>query len=258
MTPQPIPDHPVAFGYKQQWLAVMESDPQTVAEALGLKDRKPSTWRQGIERAYDHSRRRAGQCPEVFVSPPVLGWTLAIGGVGVIPGVTEPAFDRFLCRLSARLGHVQYFGNHRVSSFAAWAKAQHGRIVRAYGVDDSTTRVNIGDMTLEEIELGFDFLSERATPAEVAEHEAKVEADRVRMESLRDEVETMREEAEARGEQFDESILDDARFESRIDCLIPNEDSVMLLAGRWSIDPMRLEELEVGPGLGLIGTVWEE
>jgi hypothetical protein len=258
MTPRPIPDRPVDFGYKQQWLAVWDRDPRAVAEALGLKDTEPSTWREGIERGYDLARHRAGEFAEVFVSPPVLGWTLAVGGVGVIPAVGMPAFVPFLCSLSARLGHVQYFGNHRVSCFAAWAKAERGRIVRAYGAVDYTTRVNIGDPTPEETELGFDFLDENATPSEVAVHEARVEADRVRMDALREEIAAMMAAAEARGERFDESILDDERFASRFDRLVPNEDSVMLLASRWSIDPMRLGASEVGPGLGLIGEIWEE
>jgi hypothetical protein len=257
MTAQPIPDYPVAFGYKQQWLAVRDRDPQTVADALGLRDTKPSTWKEGIERAYQHYRRRAGECAEVFVSPPVLGWTLAVGGAAVIPDVTMPAFVPFLCGLSAALGHVQYFGSHRISCYAAWAKAECGQLVRAYGAVDYATRVDLGARTPEEIELGFDFIGEEATPAEVAEHEAKVEANEVRMLALRGEVEAMMAAAEARGERFDESILDDERFASRFDRLVPNEDSVMLLASRWSIDPMRLEASEVGPGLGLIGAMWE-
>jgi hypothetical protein len=169
-----------------------------------------------------------------------------------------PAFVPFLCSLSAKLGHVQYFGNHRVSCFAAWARAEHGRIGRVYGALDYTTRVNIGDQTPDETELGFDFLDEKATPAEVAEHEARVEADWIRTKALEEEVEAMRAAAEARGEQFDYGILDEERFESRFDRLVPNEDTVMLLAGRWSIDPMRLEESGVGPGLGLIGSLWGE
>src|SRR5262249_10930198 len=142
-----------------------------------------------------------------------------------------------------------------VSCFAAWAKAERGRIVRAYGAVDYTSCVNIGDPTPEEIALGFDFLDENATPAEVAAHDARVEADRVRMDALRDEIEAMRAEAEARGEHFDEGILNDERFASRFDRLVPNEDSVMLLASRWSIDPLRLEASELGPGLGLIGAI---
>ncbi len=110
-------------------------------------------------------------------------------------------------------------------------------------------------VALEEIERGLDFLDENATPSEVAEHEARVEADRVRMDALREEIEAMVAAAGARGERFDESVLDDERFASRFDRLVPNEDSVMLLASRWSIDPTRLEASEVGPGLGLIGEI---
>jgi hypothetical protein len=61
MAPEPIPDYPVAFGYKQQWLAVRDRDSQALADALGWEDTKPSTWREGIGRAYDRYRRRAGE-----------------------------------------------------------------------------------------------------------------------------------------------------------------------------------------------------
>jgi hypothetical protein len=256
MSQEPAPDRPVAFGYKQQWLAIEHRDPQTVADALGLKDAKPSTWKEGIDRVYALRQRQPGEGVEVFISPTIVGWTFAVGGVGIIPSVGMSEFVPFLCDLSAELGTVQYFGNHRVSCYAAWAKTEGGRIVRAYSAVDYRTRINIGDPTSEEIDLGFDFLDEEATPADVEAHEAKGEADRLRMEVVKNEIEAMKSAAEARGEAFDESIWDEKRFESQFDRLVPNEDSVMLLAGRWSIDPMRLEEIEGEAGLGLIGTMW--
>jgi hypothetical protein len=70
---------------------------------------------------------------------------------------------------------------------------------------------------------------------------------------LRIEVEALRAKAEAKGEEFDERILGDERYASRYDLLVPGEDSVMTLAGRWSLDPMRIEGYGIGPGLGLIG-----
>lgn len=259
MPTQPIPDRPVAFGYKQHWFAVRDRRPQEVADALGLKDIRPSTWKEGIERAYesgyDRVRHRWPEWVEMFVSPPVRGWTLAVGGIGAIPSAGMAEWIPFLRNLSTKLGDVQYFGTHRISNYVAWAKAARGRIVRAHGWADKTL-VNIGDQTPEEVALGFDFLDEtRASSAEVEEHQAKVEAEWARMDALQAEAESLRAEAEVRGEELDESIFDDARFESRIDLLLPGEESVMLLADRWGINPMRLEEYSVEPGLGLLGSI---
>ena len=48
-----IPDRPVAFGYKQVWLAVRDAEPQVVADTVGLIDTRASTWNEGIDRAYE-------------------------------------------------------------------------------------------------------------------------------------------------------------------------------------------------------------
>src|SRR4051794_21763265 len=137
MSEQPIPDRPVAFGYKQCWFAIRDGQPPDVAAALGLQGIRPSPWKEGIERAYDSGynprRRLWREWVEMFVSPPVQGWTLAVGGIGAIPSAGMSEWIPFLRDFSTRLGHVQYFGTHRVSSYVAWAKAEHGRIVRAYG-----------------------------------------------------------------------------------------------------------------------------
>jgi hypothetical protein len=260
MMSEPIPDCPVIFGYKQIWLAVWDTAPQVVADAIGLIDTRTSTWQEGIERSYeqgyDREQRQFRERQEIFVSPPVISWILAVGGIGALPNPCVPEWLPWLRNLSALLGHVQSFGTHRVSSAAYWAKAQDGRIIRAYGYVDGRTHVNEGDLTPEEIALGFDVLDERrATPAEAAAHQAKIDAEIARWEALRAEVETLRSEAAARGEEFDEGILEGERFDSRLNLLVPDEDSVMMLAGCWSLDPMRLQEYGIGAGLGLIGSL---
>src|SRR3954451_24855595 len=115
-----IPDNPVAYGYKQIWLAVRGAAPRPVALALGLKDLEDSTWKDGIELAYeqgyDRARQQYRQWQGVFVSPSVLGWTLAVGGIGALPTPGIPEWLAWLRDLSATLGHVQSFGTHRVSS----------------------------------------------------------------------------------------------------------------------------------------------
>jgi hypothetical protein len=255
-----LPDRPVAFGYKQVWLAIRDTKPPVVAETLGLLHTRASTWKEGIERAYeqgyDRERRRYRDLQEIFVSPPVLDWTLAVGGIGALPEPGMGDWTPWLCNLSQILGHVQFFGTHRVSSVVAWAKAERGRIVRAYCNAGGETLISEGHPTPEEVMLGFDFLDEtRATPAEIIAHRAKVDAEMARWEMLMIELEALRAKAEARGERFDEGILDDERYAYRYNLLIPGEDSVMMLAGRWSLDPQQLEEHQIEPGLGLLGKI---
>jgi hypothetical protein len=254
MSTQLIPDRPVAFGYKQQWVAVRARQAQEVAIVLGLKDVRPSTWQEGIERSYERSPSL--EWLEVFVSPPISGWTLAVGGLTALPHADRPDWLPWLGDLSERLDHVHYFGTLRIVDYVAWAMAERGQVVRAYGYVDGRTLVDVGGQTPEEAALGFDLLDERrATPAEVEEHRGKVEAEWARMDAIRTEIESLRAEAETRGEELDETIFDDARFDSRTALLVPREDSVMLLAGRWSIDPTRLEEFAAEPGLGLLGSI---
>jgi hypothetical protein len=88
-----IPDRPVAFGYKQVWLAVRDAQPQVVADALGLLDTQASTWKEGIlwayEEGYGRERRQHPEWQTIFVSPPVFGWTLAVGGDRFPPGAGD-------------------------------------------------------------------------------------------------------------------------------------------------------------------------
>jgi hypothetical protein len=258
MTQSLIPDHPVAFGYKQIWLAVKDVQPQVVADALGLSDTAASNWKHGIDRAYeqgfDRELRQYRKQVEIFVSPPVLGWTFAVGGIGAHPAPEMADWLPWLCDLSLVLGHVQFFGTHRVSDVVAWAKAESGRVVRGYCQAGGGTFVNEGQPTPEEVTLGFDFLDEtRATPAEISAHHGKVEAEMARWETLMSEIEELRAQAEARGETFDEGILNSEQYAYKYDLLVPGEDSVMMLAGRWSLDPNRFGEHQFEPGLGLLG-----
>ena len=71
----------------------------------------------------------------------------------------------------------------------------------------------------------------------------------------RTELESLEAEAKARGEELDESVYNDPRFDSRFALLWPDEDSVMMLAGRWCLDPTKLEEYGIEPGLGLLGSI---
>lgn len=238
----PEPDRPVAFGYKQVWLAVRDREPREVAEALGLRKLRVANWKEGIRRSYETDRRE-GRRKEIFVTPPVAGWTLAVGGIGSLPYPDLPGWQPFLEGLSERFGHIQFFGTHRVSESHFWARADGGQIVRAYYYADGETRIDLGDPTPEEIDLGFRFLDLNPAPQDVidarwADYEGACEALKRMVES--DAPATEIEEAERRNMALRP---------------VPDEDSVMAVAGRWSIDPMRLEEMDLAPGLGLLGEV---
>ncbi|MEO6807799.1 MAG: hypothetical protein ABI353_01620 [Isosphaeraceae bacterium] len=158
------------------------------------------------------------------MTPPIQGWTLAVGGVGSIPETGDPEWPTWLAALSERLGVVQYYCTHRVVELHAWAKAEQGRIIRAYAYvgESGETLINIGDPTPDEIKLGFHFFDEpRASASEIEAHWAKIN--------------------EAGPEEAGGSL--------------PDEESVMSLAGRWGLDPTRLDDYETTPRLGLIGTI---
>lgn len=194
-TPRPEPDGPEPFGYKATWIAARTSDPQRVAEALGLRDLRISSWRDGLAAAYG---------AQVFVTPPLSGWVLAVGatlpasnGEGT-PDTHLPWFQA----LAGRFPEVQYFSTHRVVEWHAWAKAVNGVIVRRYAWlgEQGCSIWDDGTPTPEEAKLGLKF------PVD----------------------------------------LDSATC--------PDEDHVLAMARAWSIDPGRIDQLDLPPSLGLVGT----
>lgn len=236
----------VAFGFKQHWLAIPDSDPSAVATALGLRKIRPATWAEGIARL-DGAEPNIDQT--VFVAPPIERWTLAIAGTRGIPQAEDPNWIPFLEHLSASQGHVQYLGTHRIVGYVAWARAENGRLVRAfaYSGESGRTLVNLGQPTLEESELGIDFLDERtASDNEIKAHkERTTELERaIHQYTLQREPETLNE--------LERSIVD--RLINKYNMSLPSEDSVMLVAGLWSIDPSQLEHLGEVAELGLLGS----
>jgi hypothetical protein len=172
-------DPPEPFGYKIDWLAVRSDDPAAVAKSLGLKG-KPAKWSTGVAKAYQDS---------VFVSPVVRGWVLVVGR---LISSYDDGFEDAIKRLSREFGEVQFFGNHRVSSYYAWAKAAKGKLLRFYRYGDSEV-YEVGRQTKDEIELDI-------------------------------------------GES-DEDYF-------------PDEDDVMNIAGKWSLNPQELDgQPSVGQGL---------
>jgi hypothetical protein len=144
------PDSPVPFGYKCAWLAIKTEDSQAVAQALGLQNGRKCGWREGIAAAYNG---------EVFVTPPVKGWVLAVSFA--LPEISEKTRPDQLSPLVKTLGknfvEVQYFGTHRVVEYHGWLRATKGEIVRRYAYlgERGETLCDEGERTEEETKLGL-------------------------------------------------------------------------------------------------------
>ena len=141
------PDGPVPFGYKMGWLAVKCEDPHRLMEVLGLRDPQPANWTTGLA--------RAGYQGRVFVSPALDGYVLAVGlwadDLEDVPGRTERLVDTF--------SEVQFFGTHRISDYHYWTKYVDGKVVRDYIYQDAGVVWDEGDLTPEELALGFERFS---------------------------------------------------------------------------------------------------
>jgi hypothetical protein len=118
-------DTMLPFGSKQAWLAVRAGD---VLGALGLRDLGTVKWRDGLDLAYLTDDR-------VAVTPPLNGWTLAVGRHLLINPPDVPG-------LSAALKtEVQFFSTHRVTESHKWMRAVDGLLIRSFGYVGQTGQV---------------------------------------------------------------------------------------------------------------------
>jgi hypothetical protein len=212
---------PVSFGYKGAWIAVKGVAMDRVASALHLADVGGATWEQGVRKSYDPGESKKEfdfpQTSFVFVSPPVDGWTLAVGQrlaffrSFAFKGMKEDRAPEkllpFIQTLSKELGTtVQYFFTHRVPETHIWVWAESGRIVRAYGYSGERGEVllDVGSLTVGETSLGL--------------------------------------KLPAKGK--------DSNHESS-----PDEDTVIAVAGKWSIDPTTLDRRGAIAQSGVVGTL---
>ena len=117
-------DSPVSFGSNVAWLAARTTDTATVAASLDLRRVREARWAAGIAAAH-----RSG----VFVTPPLGGWTLAVGTALLPPARMEVVVKPLVEGLSRRFGDAQYFCAHRPTETHAWARARDGQLLRGYG-----------------------------------------------------------------------------------------------------------------------------
>src|SRR5271169_6210184 len=89
---------PVPFGYKTAWFAIRSTDMHAIATALRLVDPQPTGWQYGIW----HSVEKRDY--QIFVTPPVNGWILAVG-LPILWEADNHATERMV-ELSEKFGEV--------------------------------------------------------------------------------------------------------------------------------------------------------
>ena len=136
------PDSPMPFGYKMSWAVVRCDDPEQVIEVLDPLAWEPANWETGVTRAYANYRK-------IFVSPCLDGFVLVIGDV---------PFYR-LKDLAQDFEEAQAFFSYRTSDCYSWTKYVRGELVRAYTCLDDIVDEDFGELTPEELALGFDRFS---------------------------------------------------------------------------------------------------
>jgi len=142
------PTPPEPFGYKTAWFAVRSKDPRAVASALELQNPQPVSWQYGVLHAHEYNDY------DIFVTPPVNGWVLAVG-MPIIWEADNHASQRMV-ELSKQFHESQLFGSVRTSDAYLWARASNGKLVRLFYEGDGERRV-LGDETEAEKTLGFRF-----------------------------------------------------------------------------------------------------
>jgi hypothetical protein len=194
---------PQPFGYKTAWFAVRSQDINAVATAIELQKPDQVNWQYGLWHAHEYNDY------QIFVTPPVNGWVLAVG-MPIVWDVDAHADERMV-QLSKQFGDAQLYASVRTSSAYLWARAIDGKLIRFFYYGDGDQRV-VGESTVEEKEFGFHF--------------------------------------------FDASSPESTQpgYWERKDLTFPNEDCVLKIAAKWSVDPTKVDDMAPAPSLGLLGS----
>ncbi len=241
------PDVPQAFGFKVGWFAVRSDDAALVARVLGLEAVQVANWTTGLKAActsdpYSDSPRR-----RVFVTPPLAGWVLVVGASLPYPVQADGSnaeleqiarrFDALMLRLASNFDEVQHFASHRVSSFVTWTRRTE-RTYRSFTYGDGGVYINRGAQTKAERELGLSDLTgmDLGTATEALSN--RLAEEQMQTDALQESGMSLTEAMHRVGRNA-----------------MPSETHVTDLAGRWSIDPTRIEDRFHEKSTGLLGVL---
>jgi hypothetical protein len=151
----------VSLPQPARWIAVRSSNTTHLRTLLGLDSESFTPWSEALNRS---NERR------LFLSPPVQGWTLIIGGSLPDPSEDVDRCFRLLVSLSREIGEVQFFAADRVFNHHSWAKLKEGRVLRAYAWS-GVTEWTQGNPTADERLLGMQFreYGEESKPTDYGE-----------------------------------------------------------------------------------------
>lgn len=203
------PDTPdEGFGLKMHWLAIRSEDSEKILACLPSEhELRRINWDKGLGYAYRHRSN-------VFVSPPVQGWTFIVGwGIPEFSDVRRAAFDDFTAPFLQTFADVQYYGSYRVVDYVAWGRAEGGTWQRLFAYCPNTDLLySEGAQTDTEQALGL-----------------------IDIRSL--------DELLASSEEDHDHWLESL-----------DEETPLRLAGKWSIDPDTLPSIPVEPAFGWLVT----
>jgi hypothetical protein len=205
-----LPDAPIPFGTGLPWIAVRSKQTRSVVAALGLEQPEAANWRAGFRALRDDVDGQS----QVYVSPPIAGWTL-VAGVALPAPVGQRFKDKctpLLSSLGKEFIEVQYFQGDSSIEFYAWARLLNGKLVRAFAIGDEGIIWNRGKVTKDERALGLKLFELRGIDGGAA---ATAMA----------------------GDLFS----------------YPTEEHVQKLASRWSLDPTQLDDAEPSISTGYLG-----
>lgn len=151
---QVLPTLPVSFGFKMAWIAVRCDQHEEVANFLLLQGYHPLSWEKGIEAAYASLTTK-----EVFVTPPINGWTLVVGWYleNIEDAQPKHRVYRLLEAISSKFGEAQLFATHRGVDTHVWMLAKDGNVLRVFACSEDQT-FDFGPLT--EVEQTLDLFEQ--------------------------------------------------------------------------------------------------
>ena len=207
-----IPDNPIAFGFKANWLAIQSDSAETVLQKLPVHRIQQANWETGfatIFQADDKSQRA------IFITPSINGWVL-VASYLVLPTLDNlDKVNAFLSPLRENFSQGQFFGSYRVVDYIAWAKAENGKWVRRFAYADGAVLDNFGQQTQAEKTLKL-----------------------VDIQSTADVVDILQSTVDLNNETVLDALLD--------------EETPLQIAGFWSINPSQLEEMQLSKSTGWV------
>jgi hypothetical protein len=173
-----------------------------VAVVLDLRNLQSANWEYGIWHATETEDY------QVFVTPPIKGWVLAVG-VPLLFEADDSQGKRIL-PLSNEFSDAQFFASMRISSAYLWARALNDKLIRLFYEGDGARHVE-GEETPEEKILAFRFFDYSAPESQLPE------------------------------------------YWQRKDLTFVDEDCVLKVAEKWSLNPTKLDQMGLESQLRILG-----